>query len=172
LQASSTSGAKLTDLENITPPLRLSLSPYLTAGFQTTPVNEDPVEYSTEKILSGGADIKYGINESFTLDATLIPDFGQVESDNLVLNISPFETKFDEKRPFFTEGTELFNQDPNTNSAQLFYSRRIGGMPIYYYDVYDLTRENEIVSKNPSTSNLYNATNSRAEQTAAWALAF
>ncbi len=151
---------KLLGLENIKPPLRLSLSPYFTAGFQVTPTSLDPPEYVTDKILSGGADIKYGINESFTLDATLIPDFGQVQSDNLVLNISPFETKFNEKRPFFTEGTELFQQD-NTmnggNSPQLFYSRRIGGTPIRYYDVYGEVGDNETLKKNPSTSNLYNA---------------
>ena len=52
-------------------------------------------------------DIKYGINEAFTLDATLIPDFGQVKFDDVELNLSPFEQQFDEKRAFFTEGTEL-----------------------------------------------------------------
>ena len=55
-------------------------------------------------------DIKYGINQAFTLDMTLIPDFGQVQSDNLVLNLTPFEVKFKENRSFFTEGTELFNK--------------------------------------------------------------
>ena len=55
-------------------------------------------------------DVKYGINESFTLDMTLIPDFGQVGFDNQVLNLSPFEVQYDEKRPFFTEGTELFEK--------------------------------------------------------------
>src|SRR6185436_2619224 len=138
----------------------LSLSPYFTAGFQVSPTNSDPVAYSTDKILGGGAVIKYGINESFTLDATVIPYFGQVKSDNLVLNISPFETKFDEKRPFFTEGTELFQQDNTSNgsnSPQLFYSRRIGGQPLHYYDAYNQADADETLIKNPSTSNLYNA---------------
>jgi hypothetical protein len=62
-------------------------------------------------------DVKYGISESFTLDATIIPDFGQVVSDNVVNNLTPYEIKFAENRPFFTEGTELFNK------AGLFYSR-------------------------------------------------
>ncbi len=151
---------KLKGLENISPPLRLSLEPYFTTGIEVSPVTYDPVDYSTDKILSGGADIKYGINESFTLDATLIPDFGQVQSDNLVLNISPFETKFGEKRPFFTEGTELFQQDNisnGNNSPQLFYSRRIGGLPYHYFDVYNGLEADETVIKNPVTSNLYNA---------------
>ena len=64
-------------------------------------------------------DIKYGINEAFTLDATLIPDFGQVKFDDVELNLSPFEQQFDEKRAFFTEGTELFDR------GGVFYSRRI-----------------------------------------------
>lgn len=152
---------KLTGLENITPPLRLSFSPYLTAGVQVSPTSYDPAEYATDKLFSGGMDVKYGVNESFTLDATLIPDFGQVQSDNLVLNISPFETKFDEKRPFFTEGTELFNQDNTSNgsnSPQLFYSRRIGGLPQGYYDVYNEVQDGETLIKNPAETKLYNAT--------------
>ena len=68
-------------------------------------------------------DVKYGVSESFTLDMTLIPDFAQVQSDNVFLNLSPFQVKFDDYRPFFTEGTELFNK------AGLFYSRRIGDAP-------------------------------------------
>ena len=67
-----------------------------------------------------GMDLKYGINESFTLDMTLIPDFGQASSDSEILNLTPFEIKYEEKRQFFNEGTELFNIGEN-----LFYSRRI-----------------------------------------------
>jgi hypothetical protein len=73
---------------------------------------------------SAGMDVKYGITESFTLDATLIPDFGQTAFDNVSLNLGPFEQQFDEQRQFFTEGTELFSK------GRLFYSRRIGGSPI------------------------------------------
>ena len=65
-------------------------------------------------------DLKAGIGDAFTLDMTLIPDFGQVVADNLVLNLSAFEIEFQDNRPFFTEGTELFNK------SGLFYSRRIG----------------------------------------------
>ena len=71
-----------------------------------------------------------GLSQAFTLDATLIPDFGQVQSDNKVLNLTPFEVKFNENRQFFTEGTELFSK------GNLFYSRRIGGSPIHANDVY------------------------------------
>ena len=55
-------------------------------------------------------DVKYGINQAFTLDMTLVPDFGQVQTDNRILNLSPFEQQFSENRTFFTEGTELFNK--------------------------------------------------------------
>ena len=68
-------------------------------------------------------DLKYGISENFTLDMTLIPDFGQTKSDDYILNTSPFEIRYNENRPFFTEGVDLFNK------ADLFYSRRIGQVP-------------------------------------------
>src|SRR5690349_11444373 len=98
-------------------------------------------------------DVKYGINESFTLDATLIPDFGQVVSDNIINNLSPFEVRFQENRPFFTEGTELFNK------SGLFYSRRVGDVPSGYYDVKYLpdSDPNMEVIKNPGSTQLYNA---------------
>ncbi|RYG50717.1 MAG: hypothetical protein EOO01_10085 [Chitinophagaceae bacterium] len=98
-------------------------------------------------------DVKYGINESFTLDATLIPDFGQVISDNVVNNLTPYEVRFDEYRPFFTEGTEIFNK------SGLFYSRRIGAAPSGYQDVLELAANDpniEIVD-NPGRTQLYNA---------------
>ena len=98
--------------QNIEPPLRLSLLPYVSSYLSN-------YENVTDVNFNGGMDLKYGINESFTLDMTLIPDFGQVGFDNQVLNLSPFEVQYDEKRPFFTEGTELFNK------SGLFYSRRI-----------------------------------------------
>src|SRR5437016_10444838 len=96
-------------------------------------------------------DVKYGISQALTLDMTLIPDFGQVQSDKQVLNLSPFEVKFNENRSFFTEGTELFNK------GNLFYSRRIGGTPLHYYDlIYDTSSEHII--RNPTATKLINAT--------------
>ena len=75
-----------------------------------------------------------------------------MRSDNQVLNLSPFEVRFDENRQFFTEGTELFNK------GGLFYSRRVGGRPMHYFDVYGQLAENEEVTDNPSESQLINAT--------------
>ena len=104
---------QLTGLRGIKPPPRLQFTPYV-SGYL---VND---EGNWSASANGGMDLKYGINESFTLDMTLVPDFGQVVADNVVLNLSPFEVQFAENRPFFTEGTELFNK------GGLFYSRRVG----------------------------------------------
>jgi hypothetical protein len=107
----------LEGIENIKPPTRLFLMPYasyyLNAG-------EGQKTYGTVK---GGMDIKYGINDAFTVDAILIPDFGQTKYDDQILNLGPFEQQFNENRAFFTEGTDLFNK------GKMFYSRRIGGRP-------------------------------------------
>lgn len=140
----------LKGLQNIEPPLRLSFSPYISTGARSTPVNSS---YTNEWLHNGGVDVKYGVNESFTLDATLIPDFGQVVSDPQINNLTPFEVKFQENRPFFTEGTELFNK------SGLFYSRRVGAVPPGYYDVLDMAAAdtNLQIVKNPALTQLYNA---------------
>ncbi len=142
---------RLNDLKAIVPPLRLSFSPYVTTGFRNSPQANG---YLDEWLRNGGMDVKYGLNESFTLDATLIPDFGQVISDNTINNLTPYEIKFTENRQFFTEGTELFNK------AGLFYSRRVGATPSKYFNVRGFVANNtdwEII-KNPSLTQLYNAT--------------
>jgi hypothetical protein len=59
----------------------------------------------------GGLDLKYGINDAFTLDMILIPDFGQTKYDDQILNLGPFEQQFNENRAFFTEGTDLFSKE-------------------------------------------------------------
>lgn len=106
----------LSGIENIKPPVRLSFLPY----FSTYLNNYDG---KTSTSINGGMDVKYGINDAFTLDTTLIPDFGQTSFDDNILNLSPFEQQFSEKRSFFTEGTELFSK------GNLFYSRRVGDYP-------------------------------------------
>lgn len=106
-------GGLLTGINGIDPPLRLSLFPYF-SSYATAASGEMAGSYN------GGMDMKVGLGNAFTLDMTLIPDFGQVVSDNLVLNLSPFEIQFDENRQFFKEGTELFKK------SGVVYSRRIG----------------------------------------------
>lgn len=106
----------LTGMEAIDPPVRLSVMPYASAYL-------DDIDGTTTADFNAGLDLKYGINEAFTLDMTLIPDFGQVAFDQQFLNLSPFENRFEENRQFFAEGTELFT------IGDMFYSRRIGGEP-------------------------------------------
>lgn len=110
----------LTGVRDIKAPLRLSATPFVAAYANNAYNQTSGPNSSWSYPWSAGMDIKYGINEAFTLDATVVPDFGQVRSDQNVLNLSPFEVRFNENRPFFTEGTELFNK------GGLFYSRRVG----------------------------------------------
>ncbi len=130
----------LVGIENIKPPTRLFLIPYSSYYYETNEVG------SSHKF-KAGMDVKYGINDSFTLDAILIPDFGQTVYDNVELNLGPFEQQFNENRPFFTEGTDLFNK------GGLLYSRRIGGKPSVFARSNDETTE----IKNPTAVNLINA---------------
>ena len=141
----------LKGVNSIEPPLRLFLSPYFSGYAEHFPTNNSNQSDWTYSI-NGGMDIKYGINEAFTLDMTLIPDFGQVVTDNVVLNLSPFEVFFDENRPFFNEGTELFEKSGH------FYSRRVGGSPINRWRAFAERTETEQIIENPSVSQLINAT--------------
>jgi hypothetical protein len=153
---------ELTGLRDLKPPLRLSLTPYVSTYLNHYPYNEQGKQNTTTSF-NGGADVKWGINESFTLDATLVPDFGQVQSDNQVLNLSPFEVQYNENRGFFTEGTELFNK------GGLFYSRRVGAQPLGFGGVEDQLRagyleadgsrhRGEFIVQNPGITRLLNAT--------------
>ncbi len=127
-------------IRNIETPTRLSFQPYL-----STYVNS--FDGDTEVNFNGGMDLKYGINDAFTLDMILIPDFGQTRFDETVLNLSAFEVQYEEQRSFFTEGTELFSK------GDLFYSRRIGGAPGIVPDL----EEDEVISSYPATVDLINA---------------
>lgn len=135
----------LEGIENINTPTRLFFIPYTSAYYQQN-------DYGSDKILKAGLDIKYGINDAFTLDAILVPDFGQTKFDNAILNLEPFEQQFDENRAFFTEATDLFSK------GGLFYSRRIGGSPIIdSYKFQDQLPANEEITNFPSTVDLINA---------------
>lgn len=143
----------ITGINNIKPKTRLSVSPYLTFGVQRDPViGINGKDYSTKTFYTGGADLKYGINQSYTLDMSLVPDFSQVQSDNTILNLTPFEVKYDERRQFFTEGAELFNK------AGIFYSRRIGAVPSGYTFLSNNLQKHERILENPSVTGIINAT--------------
>lgn len=137
----STQAGILEGIENIETPTRLFLIPYISQYFSANEAQKTKGEFK------GGMDIKYGINDAFTLDAILVPDFGQTTYDNVTLNLSPFEQQFGENRPFFTEGTDLFNK------GGIFYSRRIGGRP----STQATLDADEVYEENPAKVNLLNA---------------
>ena len=140
-----TQTGKVENLQKIDPPLRLSFMPYISGYLEK-------YDNSVGNSYNGGMDMKFGINESFTLDMTLIPDFGQVQSDDQILNLSPFERHYSERRQFFTEAAELFGK------ANLFYSRRIGSKPMNYGSADDNLDSSEKVIDNPDKTQLINAT--------------
>jgi hypothetical protein len=140
----------LNGIEKIKPPIRLSLTPYA-AAYLKIEDNGNPARPAIRPSGTAGADLKYGINESFTLDLSLIPDFGDVQFDNLEFNISPFEIYYAERRPFFTEGTAIFNR------AGLFYSRRVGALPTRFGTIYSEIDSNENLLRNPDRTQLVNA---------------
>ncbi len=140
----------LDGIKGIKPPVRLALLPFV-SGSVTTQSGPNTPASST---LTGraGLDLKYGINDAFTLDMTLIPDFGQVRSDDKVLNLGAYEVRYDEQRPFFTEGLELFSK------GDLFYSRRIGGVPYSFSNLYSQIKSNERVVFAPTEGQILNST--------------
>jgi hypothetical protein len=136
---------ELYGINAIKAPLRLELYPFAAGYYE---LNPDGNGFS----YAAGMDLKYGINEAYTLDMTLIPDFGQRKSDDIILNLTPYEVKYRENRQFFTEGLDLFDK------SGLFYSRRIGKRPEKYYDVYGFVNENTEYLENPEEAKLINAT--------------
>ena len=141
----------LNGLKNISPPTRLFFYPYLQSSVDLNKNNRPLSGYSA------GMDLKYGISNNFTLDATLIPDFGQVAFDEKELNLSPFEQKFDENRAFFTEGSQLFKKADTGGfrGGNFFYSRRIGDDIILNTD--ELIEDNEELISYETKSNLVNS---------------
>jgi len=131
---------QLKGIKDLEPPLRLTLFPFTTAIGRLS-------DNETDTELRLGMDIKYGITDNITLDATLIPDFSQARFDNLVLNLGPFEQTFAEQRQFFTEGVELFSR------GDLFFSRRIGSAPTGSVEL----DENEVEINRPTTVDVLNA---------------
>ena len=118
----------LVGLDGLAAPRRLELAPYMVVKNIPQPGFERDQQYAV------GADIKYGITSNITVDATANPDFGQVEADPSVVNLTSFETFYQERRPFFVEGTGIFSFGVNCNIVNcngegLFYSRRVGRDP-------------------------------------------
>ena len=131
---------ELQGIKDLEPPLRLNLYPFTTGIVES-------FDNITNSDLKLGLDLKYGITDNITLDATLIPDFSQARFDNNFLNLGPFEQTFAERRQFFKEGVELFTK------GDLFFSRRVGGAPAGSPS----TQDNEVVKNIPESVDLINA---------------
>lgn len=113
-------------------PKKLELLPYTVGSVSLTPPSNNPLVDRTDPTGSMGLDLKYALRPGVTLTATVNPDFGQVEADPAVVNLDAFETFFQERRPFFVEGSGTFQFNVDCNDGQctgLFYSRRIGRAP-------------------------------------------
>ena len=141
---------EVSGFDGIATPRRLEILPYSVATNAPRPTPGGAIE--RDQTVAFGADVKYGVTSNLTLDGTVNPDFGQVEADPAVLNLTAFEQFFEERRPFFLEGAGIFSfagGGGQNNSGSLFYSRRIGRSPQLgglYFD-----------SDNPSNSTILGA---------------
>jgi hypothetical protein len=133
--------AELVGIGGVTPPVHLQLVPYVTtrAELVEPPAGGSPFNDGLRGFAGAGLDLKYGLSSNMTLDATFNPDFGQVEVDPAVVNLTQFEQFFEERRPFFTEGAKVFADFGRSGASEywgffrpepvLFYSRRVGRAP-------------------------------------------
>jgi hypothetical protein len=138
----------LTGLKDLKRKGRVELMPYMVGGMRSSePEAGNPFSIRRKAIASAGIDGKVGITSDFTLDFTINPDFGQVEADPSILNLSAFEIFFEEKRPFFLEGKNILDFSMGYGN-DLFYSRRIGAPPAYYPEL----EENEYADAADNTS--------------------
>lgn len=164
--------ATLSGIKNINPPKRLEMTPYLTSNYGILKTeDENPFYNGKDSKINIGTDIKVGIGNNLTIDATINPDFGQVEVDPSVINLSAFETFYREKRPFFIEGANIFrfgvggptnNMSFGTMEPTFFYSRRIGKYPSYEVE--------EDWVKVPSATSILGATKLSGKITDTWSV--
>jgi len=136
--------ARLTGMKEIDPSRLFELKPYVVGKANLSQAEEgNPFRTGSDYSANGGIDLKYGLSSSLTLDLTANPDFGQVEVDPAVINLSAAESYYSEKRPFFVEGSHIFrfgvggatnNIGANWGNPHFFYSRRVGRPPQGYVD--------------------------------------
>jgi len=158
----------LTGIEGITPPTRIEFLPYIVGKaeyLQTAP--GDPFNSGSEYSPGLGLDMRAGLGNSLTLNGTINPDFGQVEVDPAVVNLTDVESTFEEKRPFFTEGASIYrfgyggtNNTVSFNwpTTNIFYSRRIGRTPqgsLPQYDYADIPNGTHILGAAKISGQVY-----------------
>lgn len=125
-------GGDISGIQGLPQPRRVEVTPYVVSKNETR--LERSGKFSNPQSQTAGADLKFGVGSNLTLDATINPDFGQVEADPAILNLGAFEQLFEERRPFFLEGAGIYQfrtacGDIDTGCTGLFYSRRIGRAP-------------------------------------------
>jgi hypothetical protein len=144
---------ELHGINNLPKSRRVEFMPYTLAKYSKLPVeSNNPLSKANNYNITLGIDGKMGIGSDFTLDYTVIPDFGQVEADPSVMNLSAFETFYSEKRPFFLEGKSIL--DYNIDNDILFYSRRIGHFPLA---VPEEDENNRVFVQTPSNTDILDA---------------
>jgi hypothetical protein len=164
----------LTGLDGMRPRRSLELLPYVAgrAEFVQASSAGNPFNDGSRAFGAAGLDVKWGLSSNLTVSATVNPDFGQVEVDPAVVNLTAFETFFDEKRPFFLEGSQIFNNFGrggandywgfNNSEPQIFYSRRIGRAP-------QLTATGDYVDA-PSATTILGAAKLTGKTSGRWSL--
>ncbi|PLX08355.1 MAG: hypothetical protein C0598_12325 [Marinilabiliales bacterium] len=144
---------ELRGIKNIKPIKEIEILPYAMVEYENFEKEEgNPFATGKDYGYNAGLDAKVAITNDFTLNLTVNPDFGQVEADPSEVNLSAFESYFEEKRPFFIEGSNIFNYpltggDGPFSSDKLFYSRRIGRRPNYEPE----TTDGEYINSQPFT---------------------
>ncbi len=128
VRAWSSRFGEVSGIDGVVPPRRIEALPYMAGGSTLDGARDHGNPFDDGKNLQGrvGADIKMGLGPNLTLETAINPDFGQVEADPAEVNLTAFETRFPEKRPFFLEGAQLFN----IGHPNFYYSRRIGRTPV------------------------------------------
>ncbi|MFA6743621.1 MAG: DUF5916 domain-containing protein, partial [Candidatus Neomarinimicrobiota bacterium] len=157
----------LVGIKDIDARRKAEIMPYLRGKGEYLDVEpQDPFNDGSRYFADAGADLKIGVGNNLTIDGTINPDFGQVEVDPAVINLSDVETYFDEKRPFFIEGSDIFNfgyggsnnyWNMNFSTPNLFYSRRIGRAPqrdLSEYDYTDVPEGARIISAGKLTGKI------------------
>ncbi len=168
----------LRGLHDLNPPRSLLVLPYALAGATHWPSNQLPKPVNRfDSNLDIGADIQYGISNKTTLNISVNPDFGQVELDEVILNLSAFETFYPERRPFFVEGASVFRTVGALGGGLLrthmFYSRRIGRQPSRFHHIPDsIDTETWYLKNNPAASPILGAVKLSTQSGNGWAGGF
>lgn len=161
---------ELHGIEGINPKKQKDISPYVVTSIERyEKSDDDPFLTGKGSNISGGLDGKFGLTNDLTLDFTINPDFGQVEADPSVVNLTAFETYYEEKRPFFIEGRNIMNYQLTNggplSSDNLFYSRRVGRPPQLYPD----TDDNEYI-KSPTNTSILGAVKITGKTRKGWSI--